>query len=460
MTHEIRMPRLTDDMEQGTVIRWLIEAGQPVSAGDPIAEVETDKADVEIEADRDGVVQEIVVGAGDSASVGAVLALLGEPGSAAKKAPGADRAAKSAVNDEDGGARRRSPDGGADGGEKSRADEPEDRRDDGRAPAARAKTTPAARTRPPADAIAPPRRGAVSGQAASVSPLARELAAQHAIDLAGVSGSGPGGRIVKRDVENALAHSAPETPAESSGESGAAPTVDRSDGVAAATGEMSRMRRTIAGRMAQAKREIPHFYLRSEVDFAEVMRLRDAIRDAELIPGLTVTHILLRALAVTLPRHQRLNASWREDAVAMAADVNIGIAVALPDGLLVPVIKRAQTLALAQIAAAARALTERARANKLHSDDLVGATISVSNIGMLDVDELTPIINAPQAAIVGVGAVRERPVVRAGALAVGRTAMLTLACDHRIVNGIEAGEFLADLKRVLENPIALVVEEA
>jgi pyruvate dehydrogenase E2 component (dihydrolipoamide acetyltransferase) len=295
-----------------------------------------------------------------------------------------------------------------------------------------------------------------SGGKPLASPVARDLAASHSVDLSSLRGSGPGGRIVKRDVEDAIAGAAAVPAGAQTADAAVADGPRRGK---AADGEgMSRMRRTIAARMEKSKREIPHFYLRSAVDLSELMRMYEAIRADKLMSGLTVTHLLLRAVALTLPKHQRLNALWVDDSIQLVEDVNIGIAVALEEGLLVPVVKRAQTLTLRELVAQARALTERARANKPHADDLVGATISVSNIGMLDVDELTPIINAPQAAILGVGAVRERPVVRAGEIVVGRTATVTLACDHRVVNGIEAGGFLEELKRVLESPLALVVE--
>lgn len=452
MSHEIRMPRLTDDMEEGTVIRWLVKQGQMVSTGDPIAEVETDKANVEIEAEQSGVLQEILVGEGSRAPVGAVLAVLGD-------SPGAGRSVAADTMPE------------ADG-RPSTVDPPA-------APAPVAdpatETKEAQGPRTAAVRQAIDRVEHLSGESSrpkgrdrsnAPSPVARELAAQHGIDLRGVAGSGPGGRIVKRDVEALLAGGGapdaapsgaplPEQSAGAAREQAPAP----GDGATAGAG-LSRMRRTIAARMEKAKREIPHFYLRSEMDFGELLRLRDAARQAESMPGLTLTHLLLRAIAEVLPRHPQINATWQDDTVHPAADVNIGIAVALPDGLLVPVVKRAQDLTLGQIAAEARALTERARSGKLLNDDLRGATISVSNIGMHDVDELTPIINAPQAAIIGVGAVRERPVARAGALVVRPTAVLTLACDHRVVNGVEAGQFFADLKATVENPLAMILEHA
>jgi pyruvate dehydrogenase E2 component (dihydrolipoamide acetyltransferase) len=271
-----------------------------------------------------------------------------------------------------------------------------------------------------------------------------------------VRGSGPGGRIVKRDVERALADQPSAAPP---------PVADESDGSesnrpsgAGKETTMSRMRRTIASRMEKAKRDIPHFYIRTDVDADELVRLHETLRADEVIPGVTVTHLLLMAIARTLPAHPRLNALWVEDNIELIDDVNIGIVVALDDGLLVPVLKRAQDLGLKELVGQSRALVERTRQGKFRGDDLVGGSISVSNIGMLDVDELTPIINAPQASILGVGSTRECAVVRGGEVRAGHVMTLTLACDHRVVNGVEAGRFLQDLKHCLERPLALVVE--
>jgi len=432
MTIEIRMPKLSDQMEEGTVIRWIVSAGQTVAQGDPIAEVETDKANVEIEAEQAGVVDEIVVQEGGAAAVGAVIARLSE---------GEGRAP--ATSD----AEEKPPDA-----PKKASREPSEEG------ATRPDAEPSAVEPEPEPRVSEPASRSASRGAPLASPVARDLAEARGVDMSTLKGSGPGGRIVKRDVEEAAGGAErAASPAADEGVKPAEPTTSTPSRSAEGEG-MSRMRRTIAARMEKAKREIPHFYVRSEIDLSEAMRLYEVIRAEEVVPGLTVTHILLRALARTLPRHPRINALWVDDSIQLVDDINIGIAVALDDGLLVPVIKRAQTLSLRELVAQARALTERARANKPQADDLVGASISVSNIGMLDVDELTPIINAPQAAILGVGAVRERPVVRDGAVAIGRTAMFTLACDHRVVNGIEAGRFFEELKRVLESPISLVLE--
>lgn len=423
MAIEIRMPKLSDTMESGVIIRWMKAPGDAVAKGDPLAEVETDKADVELEASASGVLTEITIGEGQSATVGAVIAVLAGAGEAA--GDGARPAAPAAAP----------------------------------APAAAAARTPVAAP-PPRPAAAPSVAARSAGAPASepmpvrASPLAWRVADAAGVDLGRVHGSGPGGRILKRDVETAVREAAP-----------AAPRQPAEPGTAAAPGatghrreEVSRMRATVARRMSEAKREIPHFYVTAEVDMTEAMHLRESIRRREAMPGLTVTHLLVRALAIGLVRHPHVNASWEDGGIVVHDDVNIGIAVAVDDGLVVPVLHRAQSLTLGEIAAAAGELTEKAREGRFGGDDLTGATFSLSNVGMLDVEELTAVINPPNAAILAVGAVKERPIARGGQLAVARTLRATLSCDHRVLNGLEGGRFLVELKSILENPVSLLLE--
>jgi pyruvate dehydrogenase E2 component (dihydrolipoamide acetyltransferase) len=278
------------------------------------------------------------------------------------------------------------------------------------------------------------------------------LAEDAGVNLNGVRGSGPGGRIVKRDVEAAVRLPVPAAPER-------VPAAPAIEGAAEARIEpVSRMRATIARRMTEAKRDIPHFYVTAEIDMTEAMHLRESIKRREAMPGLTVTHLLIRALAMALQRHPRVNASWCEGGIERHDDINIGIAVAVDDGLLVPVLRRAQLLSLGEIAAAAAALTEKARQGRFGGEDLSGGTFSLSNVGMLDVEELVAVINPPQAAILAVGAVKDRPIVRGGQLAVAKTLRATLSCDHRVLNGVEGGRFLEELKGILENPVTLLLE--
>jgi pyruvate dehydrogenase E2 component (dihydrolipoamide acetyltransferase) len=217
------------------------------------------------------------------------------------------------------------------------------------------------------------------------------------------------------------------------------------------------MRLTIARRMSEANREIPHFYLTAEIDMSEAWRLRQAIKESGTIPGLTVTHVITRAVALALAEHPRVNASWRDGAVEFHDDVNVGIAVAVEDGLIVPVLHRAQELSLRDVAVRVQALSEKARCGHFSGQELMGATFSISNLGILDIDEFTAVITPPQAAILAVGTVKERPVARAGQLGVARTMRVTMSCDHRVLNGVEGGEFLQEVKRLLEAPYVLLV---
>jgi pyruvate dehydrogenase E2 component (dihydrolipoamide acetyltransferase) len=210
--------------------------------------------------------------------------------------------------------------------------------------------------------------------------------------------------------------------------------------------------------MSQSKREIPHFYVASEIDMTEAARLREQILETKLFPErITFTHLLIRALALVLPRHPRVNASWVDGAVQIHQDVNIAIAVAVEDGLVAPVIHRCQQLHLREIAQATQGLVEKAQAGKFTGSELTGATFTISNMGMLDIDSFTAVITPPQAAILAVGSIRERPVVRSGQLAVAKTMRVTLSADHRVLNGVEAGRFLEDLKHTLEHPLVLVL---
>jgi pyruvate dehydrogenase E2 component (dihydrolipoamide acetyltransferase) len=402
MAVEVVMPKLSDTMEEGRILKWLKRVGDQVAPGDVLAEVETDKADMELEATDGGVLSAIKAEAGASVSVGAVIALVEEGG---RRAPARDAAG-------DGGRPERAP---------AAADEA---------------------------ASAPPGPGA--GEPVRASPSARKIAEERGIDLRSVKGSGPGGRIVKEDVERE--RSEPERPA-----------APRPPARAAAGGErqeLSRMRQSIARRMSEAFREIPHFYVTAEIDMTEAARLKDALAASGLYTAaISYTHLVLKATALALRRHPRLNASFRDDGIELKGEINLGMAVALDEGLIVPVLRGVDGMPLAEIAREARRLAEQARQGRFASEDLSGGTFTISNMGMLDIEEFAAVINPPQAAILAVGAVKERPVVRGGAVVAGRTMRVTVSCDHRIIDGVVAGRFLEELKRLLENPIVLVVRE-
>jgi len=396
---EIRMPKLSDTMEEGTLLRWYKRVGDVVQKGEVIAEVETDKADMELEAEASGVVKEIRIPEGESAAVGAVLAILEEAEASVSQttaAPPSNRETAAPVA----------------------------------TPASRAAQTAAAKpeARPPAAPAAP-------------RVVETEKAPQR-----------------EERTSTAPAHPQPEAPPPPPPSLRWKPRLAVASSLAAGRHVESRVRQTVAKQMAQSKREIPHFYVTSEIDMTEAARLREQLLAAKVFPErITYTHLLIRALTLVLPKHPRVNASWVDGMVEVHEDINIAIAVAIEDGLVAPVIHRCQQMGLREIAQATQGLVEKAQAGKFTGAELVGATFTISNMGMLDIDSFAAVITPPQAAILAVGSIRERPVVRNGQLAVAKTMRVTLSADHRVLNGVEAGRFLEDLKHTLEQPIVLVL---
>lgn len=483
MAIEILMPRLSDTMEEGKILKWLKKVGDRIEVGDIIAEVETDKADMEMEALDAGVLAEIRVHEGESAPVGAVIAVLSEDGAGGVPVEPERAGTTPQVTAPAGAAARQ----GREKAQPERQEAEEDgqrqtpERQGGEAskPAATAPPTPleasvewgAQEQRPPEIATRQAarvperkvreiresrmRREMPEAQPAPervfASPLVKRMAEEQGIDLSQVAGSGPGGRIVKQDLEAYLGRARPAAERPQPEPAPAAPPRGTKE-------QFSRMRMTIAKRMAESMREIPHFYVTCEVDMSEVVRLRAALRASDRVATeVTYTHFIIKAVALALERHPRLNASFVEDGREIKGEINIGLAVALDDGLIVPVLHRCETLSLLDIAARANALVERARAGKPAGEDLSGGTFTISNMGMLPVDHFTAIINPPQGAILAVGAIKERPVVRDGQVCAAHTMMVTLSCDHRILDGVTGGRFLAELKRLLENPVGLLV---
>jgi pyruvate dehydrogenase E2 component (dihydrolipoyllysine-residue acetyltransferase) len=439
---EVTMPKLTDTMEEGTILRWVKQVGERVEPGEILAEVETDKADMELEVSRPGVLKEIKFKEGDTVPVGAVIAVLSADGEGAPPSPTPR-------------GREKPEDHGEAEAEATGSEAAQEQR-------ARATPAPEQQVSPSRKIAAFPTEGEenddIAGRARSgvqpprvshASPLARRTATQRGVDVRNVRGTGPGGRVTRRDVVAARTESRPDKDA-----SGA--QLPQKAGRI----ELSKMRRSIAHRMAEAKREVPHFYLRGEIDMSEAMRLRASLDATGVLrEPVSVTHLLIKAVAVALQRHPRLNAAWDDGAIKLSESINIGIATAVDDGLLVPVLKGCERLSLVEIAAAARKLNQKARGGLFTSEEMLGGTFTISNMGMLDVDDFSAIINPPQAAILAVGTAKERPVVRDGHLAVAETMYVTLSCDHRVLNGVEAAKFLAELKRLLENPVALVMSQ-
>jgi pyruvate dehydrogenase E2 component (dihydrolipoyllysine-residue acetyltransferase) len=450
---DIVMPKLSDTMEEGKIIRWLKQRGDRVAIGDVLAEVETDKANMELEAFDEGVLSEIRTAEGEAAPVGAVIAVLGDDGEAPGEAPDRKAAAAPPEKREAPAAKEAAPPQSEAASEETAEEEAE--------PQATSSPRAAAATTKPQRAQAPPAEkpkaaGGEEGDRVKVSPLAKKIARERGIDLAAITGSGPGGRIVERDVEQATAKR--PAPAEPAPRPRALPAGSKAEAAPAATRvELGKVRRTTARRMAEAKRDIPHFYASSDIAMDECVRLKDGLAALEgEYTGITYTHIVLKAVGVALRRVPEMNASLDGETLVLHGTVHVGLATATDDGLVVPVVRDCDRQPLGVLVAQARALVERARAGKFAADDLRGGTFTVSNLGMYPVSHFAAVVNPPQVAILAVGAVREVPVVRDGSVTPGHVMSVTLSCDHRAVDGALAGRFLKELHALLKSPLALV----
>ena len=446
---KVVMPKLSEAMETGKLLRWLKQEGDRISGGDIIAEIETDKADIELEAFGSGVLRKLLATPGTAVPVGGLIAVIAEPDEDISAVVGGGRPA----------ARPRAP--------RRRRPRPRPRR----LPpgAGRPRRPRAGRPRP---RLRPPRRRparppAVAASAAAVlpagrlrvSPLARKLAQRASIDLARVTGTGPSGRIIQRDIEAFVAARPPAAagrPAAAAAVAALAPAVART-GPDTEDIPLSPIRAAIARQMTQSKAPVPHFYITTEIAMERAAALREELQALPGAPKVTFTDVVVRACAVTLQKHPGVNASFTGDAIRRHRAAHIGIAVAVEDGLITPVLRDCDRKSLFQIAAESRDLIERTRARKLRQQELSGATFSVSNLGMFPVDEFNAIINPPEGAILAVGAIVDKPVVVDGQLAVGKRMRVTLSADHRVMDGAMGARFLADLKAALEAPLALLV---
>ncbi len=445
---DVLMPKLSDTMEEGRIIRWLKQRGDRIAIGDILAEVETDKANMELEAYDEGTLAEIRTPEGESAPVGAVIAVLSEGGAGAE--------APAAATTEQG-APKPAAAPASEAREKPAAKAPPSPPD---AQARSAGPPPETREATPEPEAKPDPTEADPGSRVRASPLARRIARDRGVALDSVAGTGPGGRIVERDVEQAAA-SAAKRPAAAEAPSRPRPVAAVARPVAAAAPsrrvELGKMRRTTAKRMAEAKREIPHFYASSDVAMDECARLKEGLGELEgEYTGLTYTHLVLKAVGVALRRVPEMNASLDDESVVLHDTVHVGLATATDQGLVVPVVRDCDRQPLGALVAQVRGLVERARAGKFAADDLRGGTFTVSNLGMYPVSHFAAVVNPPQAAILAVGTVRAVPVVRDGEVVPGHVMTVTLSCDHRIVDGALAGRFLRELVRLLEAPLALV----
>jgi pyruvate dehydrogenase E2 component (dihydrolipoamide acetyltransferase) len=463
MSNEIVMPKLSDTMEEGKIIRWLKHPGDTIHHGEPIAEVETDKADMVLESFAEGILDQIRLKEGESAPVGAVIATMRgagdspRPSAAAESANGPSAETKAKPVDKKSAPIPIRP--------KTRKDIPaaptppppsaadEDAGEEVHpAMSSRRSAAPTAIPMPPrtpaatfTDRVEP----SADGHKFRASPLARRAAEEAGIDLAAVRGTGPEGRITKRDIDNFLREQQLFRFRR---------IVSPREGAPGSHEDLSRMRKTIANRMAASKREIPHFYVTMEIDMAEAVKLKTSLAQAELIEeDITYNDIIVKALALALARYPRINASFENDGITIHPNINIGVAVAVEDGLVVPVIHGCEQLSLIEIANVAHRLVAKAGRGGFTAGELSGATFTISNMGMLGLEHFAAVIVPPQAAILAASAIKDRPVVRDGALAVGKTMMATMSCDHRIIDGVVAGRFLQELKRFLENPASLLL---
>jgi pyruvate dehydrogenase E2 component (dihydrolipoamide acetyltransferase) len=458
MITKVLMPKLSEAMETGKVIQWLKKEGDPVKGGDVIAEIETDKANVEVEAFGSGVLRKILVGPGDTVPVGEMIGVIADPAddvsglAATPSKPAAPAAPVPAA----------SPLAPAPVGPAPAIPEMETYR-----------STPATTVvvpMTPAPAAAAVR---APGERVKASPLARKIAAQSGVDLHLVQGSGPGGRIVRRDVETASAQgpvAAPATSAEPAAAAGRPTfTIPPRTDAEFEDVALTPMRAIIAKRMPLSKAPVPHFYVTTEVGMDRAMALRAELNGLEGQPKISVTDLVIKAVALALIKNPGVNASLVSNPQAPAAPgasptqvirkyfrAHLGIAVALDEGLITPVLRDCDAKPLSRIAVEARDLAERARAGKLRVPEMSGATFSISNLGMYDVDEFSAIINPPEGAILAVGSVVETPVVDKGEIRVGRRMKLTISCDHRVMDGAMGARFLQDVKRLLEEPLRLL----
>ncbi len=461
----VEMPKMSDTMEEGVLVAWLADEGDAVSAGDVVAQVETDKATMDLEVYDDGVLLKKVVADGASVPIGGLIAVLGKEGEdvsevLAKYEAGGDGA---------------TPDQQPEGSEQQAEEKPSVPSGDGAAeslPAGVPEGYGHQGQQPAAEPVAAPARGGSGdGNRVKASPLARRMAQEGGLDIATLRGSGPDGRIVKRDVEAALEGKAPvarPAPAERAPDrtprSAPAPATPRpaTEGERYEAIPITQMRRTIARRLAESKFTAPHFYLTREIDMARAVEVRtqlNATAEAQGLGKISFNDLVTKACAAALRRHPDVNASYleAEGEIRRHHVIHVAVAVAVDEGLLTPVVRDADRKGLAQIAEETRALAGRARDKTLQPADWEGSTFTTSNLGMFGIEDFTAIINPPNACILAIGAIRDVPVVEDGAVVPGKRMKVTLSCDHRVVDGATGAQFLADVVRTLEEPMTLLL---
>jgi len=441
---EIVMPRLSDSMEEGTVLQWLKQVGDEVAVGDELVEIETDKANMAYESDVAGTLSEILVQEGETVAIGTPIARVGDSEGVTRDGEGTERSAAGPAA---------AVEGPAGGGFAS-------------------VLGPSTSTPPAGEAVDAP-VAANGGGRPKASPIARRLAKEKELDLAQLRGSGPGGRIVKADVERAVSSAGgadsggPRTEAKpppagppevATGPTAETPSPETAKGQVSYE-ELSKLQSTISRRMAESKATAPHFYLEAEVDMSRLVearaQIKAAAKEGDVVPSFN--DMVVKACALALREHPRANGAYRDGRFELYSRVNVGVAVAARDALVVPTVFDADQKNLRQIAKDSRDLAQRVRDGKITPPELSGATFTVSNLGMFGIDSFAAVINPPQAAILAVGAISERPVVRNGEIGTAHLMRVNLACDHRILYGAPAAEFLARIRALLEEPLALAL---
>jgi len=446
MATKIVMEALSPTMEEGRLVEWKKREGEPVAVGDVLAEVETDKAVMELVARGGGMLLRQLVPAGATVPVSAPIGWIGQPGETVPDEAGRRTAGPAGPRADE------QPSRLTDGHTGRRAEEAS-RSAGGGVPSAVALAEPSA---PAAVSVSTPLSTLASLRVKS-SPMARRLASERGLDLTGIAGSGPEGRITKRDVEAVRSERL-----EVRGPIPAAPLTSHRlpltvEGAAFRDVPLTQIRKTIAKRLAQSIGPIPTFYLTSEIDMERAWDAREALKTQLGESGkVSFNDIVLKAVATTLRQHLECNAWWQDDHIRYWNEVHIGVAVAVEDGLITPVIRHADRKSLREISTEVKDLAERARARKLKPEEYTGASFSISNLGMYDIEHFTAVINPPEAGILAVGSIVQVPVVVDGQLAARRRMRVTMSCDHRVVDGATGARFLHTLKLMLENPLALV----
>lgn len=426
MAVAVQLPALSPTMTEGKITKWLKKEGDTVSSGTAVAECETDKSNLEIEAYDDGVLLKILVPEGGLAPVGSTIAWIGKAG---EEVPAADTGAAPAKTDAKGEEGEKAPAAKSD----KPAEEPK------AAPAQKKEAAPAAKKQSaPAPAPQKPEAPEANGRLRA-SPLAKKMAEAQGVDIARVQGSGPSGRVVKRDVEEAMTKPAAQEP--------------RGLRLAPDVLQVSGMRKVIAQRLTEVKPGVPHFYLHIEVEMDAALELREEAKAQEL--KVSVNDIIVKAAAVAVRRFPRINQVFAGDSIQQLKNVDVGVAVAIEDGLITPMIRDADQKGLAEIAGEVRELAERAKRKALRPEEYAGGSITVSNLGMFGIDSFIAVINPPQAAILAVGKVEPKVVVRDGQMVIRKMMSVTLSGDHRVIDGAVGAQYLQELKALLEHPLRL-----